>query len=155
MPIQLICVGQRMPAWVDEGFKAYQKRLSRPWNLELSELPVAKRGKNPDIARCRAEEGEKLLAAAHGSLRIALDEHGQLWDSLKLSRQLAKGLQTHAKISLLVGGPDGLAPHCLHQADALWSLSPLTLPHALVRVVVAEQVYRAWSLAHNHPYHRA
>jgi 23S rRNA (pseudouridine1915-N3)-methyltransferase len=156
MSIHLICVGQRMPAWVTQGFDEYCKRLPRPWDLQMREIAVAKRGKNPDIARCRDEEGAKMLAALPKDAHvIALDEHGQLWDSVTLTQHLQHGLQRGAPLAFLVGGPDGLARACLDRANAVWSLSPLTLPHALVRVLVAEQFYRAWSLAHQHPYHRA
>jgi 23S rRNA (pseudouridine1915-N3)-methyltransferase len=155
MPIHLICVGQRMPAWVTQGVAEYSKRLPRPWDMHIHEIPVSKRGHNADIERCCADEGRKMLAALPRSAWVtALDEHGHLWDSLTLSRHLHTWLQQGTPLAFFIGGPDGLAPACLQRANALWSLSPLTLPHALVRVLVAEQFYRAWSVAHQHPYHR-
>jgi 23S rRNA (pseudouridine1915-N3)-methyltransferase len=155
MHIQLICVGQKMPAWVTQGYEEYAKRLPVQCKLQLIEIPLRKRGKNADIVRLQNEEGEKMLAALPKDTQvIALDEHGKQWNTQALAQQLNHWLQTTSNLSLLVGGPEGLAEACKAQAVQTWSLSPLTLPHPLVRVVVAEQIYRAWSLLNNHPYHR-
>ena len=155
MRIRLIAVGERMPGWVSAGYREYAHRLPRECALTLKEVPLPKRGKRPDRARLRAQEGDKLLAAAQGCRIIALDAGGQAPDSAGLARWLEDWLAGGRDVALLVGGPDGLAPDCLQAAERRWSLSPLTLPHPLVRVVVAEQLYRAWSLINNHPYHRA
>lgn len=156
MRIRLIAVGTRMPAWVETAYADYAGRLPRELRLELMEIPVATRGKNPDIARLKQQEGERMLKLVSERDRvIALDERGQGWSSEELAQRLARWQQDGLDVDLLVGGPDGLADGCLQRAESHWSLSPLTLPHALVRVLLAEQLYRAWSLLANHPYHRA
>jgi len=120
------------------------------------EIPLQPRGKNPDIARLREAEGERMLRAAPAGTRvIALDERGELLDTAAWSGALRQWLQDGRDVALLVGGPDGLAPACRARAESCWSLSRLTFPHPLVRVLVAEQLYRAWSLGAGHPYHRA
>jgi 23S rRNA (pseudouridine1915-N3)-methyltransferase len=152
---KLICVGQKMPGWVTQGFEEYAKRLPAPYHLQLVEVPLRKRTKNADIVRLQREEGEQMLS--HLSLQthvVALDERGKLWNTEQLAQQLEVWQQNHAEIALLVGSPEGLAANCRTRAQQTWALSPLTLPHPLVRIVVAEQLYRAWSLLHHHPYHR-
>lgn len=144
-----------MPAWVTQGYTEYAKRLPAQCHLQLIEIPLRKRGKNADIVRLQNEEGEKMLAALPKDTQvIALDERGKHWTTQTLSQQLSHWLQTTPNVSLLVGGPEGLAAACKARAVQTWSLSPLTLPHPLVRIVLAEQIYRAWSLLNNHPYHR-
>jgi len=155
MQIQLICVGQKMPTWVTQGYEEYAKRLPIQCQLQLIEIPLRKRGKNADISRMQNEEGEKMLAALPKNTHvIALDERGKQWNTQELSKRLDHWLQTTPNLSLLVGGPEGLAAVCKTRATQTWSLSPLTLPHPLVRIVVAEQMYRAWTVLSNHPYHR-
>ena len=155
MQIQLIAVGNRMPSWVTNGYQDYAKRLPRECELLLREIAPGKRGKNADIARIRDEEGERILAALGRDDRvIALEVGGKAWSTINLAEQLASWQRDGHRVSLLVGGPDGLADACRQRASHLWSLSPLTLPHPLVRVILAEQIYRAWSLLNRHPYHR-
>ena len=145
-----------MPDWVKAGYEEYAGRLPRECALQLIEIPPGKRGPNADVARLMRAESERLLAALPArSQVIALDERGQEWNTVQLAEQLADWLQGGRDVCLLIGGPDGLDPACRSRAERLWSLSRLTLPHALVRVVLAEQLYRAWSLLHHHPYHRA
>jgi 23S rRNA (pseudouridine1915-N3)-methyltransferase len=156
MKCRLLAAGTRLPEWVNTGFREYQKRLRAPLALELEEVPVATRraGENPE--RAVAREGERMLAAVSSKdYVVALDVQGTSMSTEKLSAWLAERLRDGKPLVLLIGGPDGLAPECLKRADRSWSLSPLTLPHALVRVVVAEQIYRAMSLLGGHPYHRA
>ena len=156
MKIRLIAVGTRMPVWVETAYADYASRLPRELRLELTQIPVATRRKNSDIARLKQQEGEHMLKAVSGRDRvIALDERGQGWSSEDLAQRVARWQQDGLDVDPLVGGPDGLADGCLQRAESHWSLSPLTLPHALVRVLLAEQLYRAWSLLANHPYHRA
>ena len=144
-----------MPGWVSAGYEEYAKRMPRECELKLKEIAPGPRGKNADIARAVALEGEKMQAATPpGDRVVALDLGGAEWSTPQLSAALARWLADGRNVSLLVGGPDGLAPPCLARADERWRLSALTLPHPLVRVVLAEQLYRAWSLLHNHPYHR-
>lgn len=155
MQIQLIAVGTRMPAWVQEGFTEYAKRLPRECALQLVEIPLGKRGKNADVQRAIAEEGEKMLAALPRDCRvIALEVEGRAWSTPQLAGELETWLGAGRDVALLVGGPDGLSEACRQRADQAWSLSPLTLPHPLVRVLLAEQLYRAWTLYKGHPYHR-
>ena len=155
MQIQLVCVGNRMPAWVTLAYEEYAKRMPRECELKLREIALGPRGKNADIARAIAEEGQKMQAAIGPSDRVvALDLSGKEWSTPQLAESLSRWLADGRNVSLLVGGPDGLAPPCLAQADERWRLSALTFPHPLVRIILAEQLYRAWSLLHNHPYHR-
>jgi 23S rRNA (pseudouridine1915-N3)-methyltransferase len=155
MRIHLLAVGTRMPVWVTEGYQEYAKRLPRECELVLKEIAPAKRGKNPDIARLCEEEGERLLAALPRDAEVvALDLSGRPWSTPVLAQNLKGWLAGGRDVALLVGGPDGLAPACLARANQAWCLSNLTFPHPVVRIIVAEQVYRAWSLLNNHPYHR-
>jgi len=155
MQIQLLCVGNRMPAWVSEGYAEYAKRMPRECELKLKEIAPGQRGKNADIARAMAEEGQKMQAAiSPADWVVALDLSGKEWSTPQLAQSLSRWLAEGRNVSLLVGGPDGLAPPCLARADERWRLSALTFPHPLVRIILAEQLYRAWSILHNHPYHR-
>jgi len=156
MRINFICMGQKMPTWVQQGYQEYAKRLPNQCELNLIEISLTRRSKNADIPRIQQEEGKRMLAqVGNGSLIIALDERGKTWNTTQLSQQLDNWMHNYSQVALLVGGPEGLAPECVQKAQQKWSLSTLTLPHPLVRVVVAEQIYRAWTLLNNHPYHRA
>ncbi len=155
MKLQLVAVGTRMPAWVTTGFMEYQRRFPRDMALELIEIPAGKRGKNADIARILNKEGEQMLAAIpKGNHIVSLDLPGKTWDTPDLASQMSRWQLDGRDISLLIGGPEGLAPACKQAAAQSWCLSALTLPHPLVRIVVAESLYRAWSVNNNHPYHR-
>ena len=155
MRIQLLAAGTRRPAWEREGYQHYAKRLPRECALTLHEIPVAKRSGNADLARLLAREGDQMLkTAARGARIIALDERGEPHSTRELAAHLARWMRDGRDLALLIGGPDGLAPRCLEAAEARWSLSPLTLPHGLARILVAEQIYRAWSIINGHPYHR-
>ncbi|MBA3563434.1 MAG: 23S rRNA (pseudouridine(1915)-N(3))-methyltransferase RlmH [Gammaproteobacteria bacterium] len=155
MRIRLIAAGSRMPAWVEEGFREYAKRLPRELELELSEIRLGHRGKSADRVRARADESARMLADAGTARIVALDVGGVLLDTARLAVELDRWRNGGRDVALLIGGPDGLAPECLDRAGLRWSLSPLTLPHGLVRIVVAEQLYRASSILQGHPYHRA
>jgi 23S rRNA (pseudouridine1915-N3)-methyltransferase len=155
MRIHLIAVGTRMPRWVTEGYQEFARRLPDECRLKLVEINSGKRGKGADIRRAVRQEGENMLAAIPKDCQvIALGIAGKEWSTQQLCGELKNWLQAGRDVSLLVGGPDGLAESCLTRADRVWSLSQLTLPHAVVRIVLAEQLYRAWSMLHNHPYHR-
>jgi len=156
MRIRLLTISERQPAWVNDGFVEYAKRLPKHLAPELVELPLAKRGKGGDSAKHKVEESERLLNAMGRDVQlIALDERGVAWTSVQLAEQMRRWTLDGRDVALAIGGPDGHAPFLLERASARWSLSPLTLPHGLVRVVIAEQLYRAHSILEGHPYHRA
>jgi|TARA_B110000908_G_scaffold128787_1_gene151270 23S rRNA (pseudouridine1915-N3)-methyltransferase len=155
MHIRLLAVGTKMPKWVEQGVDEYCKRLPPELKLEVKEIALGKRGKGADIRRAIASEGQQMQAAIGDRDRVvALDVKGKPWSTEQLASNLRDWQLGGANISLLVGGPDGLAQECLDRADQRWSLSALTLPHPLVRIVLAEQLYRAWTINNNHPYHR-
>ena len=150
----LIAVGDRMPGWVQQGYAEYVKRLSHELPLQLVEISTKARSR--DAARAKADEGAAILAAVpKGAHVVALDGRGQPWSSADLAAQLARWRMQGQDLAFVVGGPDGLSDSILERAGQRWSLGPATLPHALVRIVVAEQLYRAVSQLGNHPYHRA
>lgn len=144
-----------MPAWVDIAVAEYTKRLPRELPLEFIPLSLGVRGKNTAPERAIAQEGDAMLAAIRPADRVvALDLSGKAWSTPDLAGQLENWRIDACDVSLLIGGPDGLDPRCLARADQRWSLSNLTLPHPLVRVLLAEQIYRAWTITQNHPYHK-
>lgn len=156
MKIRVLAVGQKMPAWVDAGYSEYATRMPPECRLELVELPLAQRAKNQPVERAIQQEGERMLSTLAGNEQlIALDVRGRSWTTEELSIALSGWLGDGRDVALAIGGPDGLSHDVLARADRRWSLSPLTLPHPLVRVVIAEQLYRAMSILKNHPYHRA
>jgi len=156
MKIRIVAVGGRMPAWVDEAYSVYANRMPHECRIELQEIPLGHRSRSSDVSKAIATEGKRMLDAVVRSERtIALDVRGKMFDTPALSRTLDSWAHDGRDVALLIGGPDGLAPECLERAESHWSLSPLTLPHGLVRVVLAEQIYRAWSLLRGHPYHRS
>ncbi len=156
MKVRLISVGERMPAWVADGFAEYRKRLSRELPLDLLEIPLGARGKGRDPARAIADEGAAVLAALPKNAHVvALDGRGKPWSSEQLADELARWRMSGRDLAILVGGPDGHAAEVLARADQRWSLGPLTLPHMLVRLILVEQIYRAMSINAGHPYHRA
>lgn len=156
MRIQLIAVGQKMPSWVEQGFDEYAHRMPPEARLELKEIAAAKRGKNADIPRILQDECQRIQTAlAKNSRIVVLDVKGSAWSTEQLAQRMGDWMQSGQDVSLLVGGPEGLSEECRARADERWSLSPLTFPHPLVRIIVAEQLYRAWSVLRNHPYHRA
>lgn len=156
MKARLVAVGERAPGWVAEGFAEYRKRLSHWLPLDLVEVEPGLRGKGRDAVRAMSDEGARVLGAVpKGALVVALDGRGRAWSSEDLAQRLQHWRNGGRDLALLVGGPEGHAPEVLEAAEERWSLGPLTLPHMLVRLVVAEQLYRAAALLANHPYHRA
>ncbi|RME34221.1 MAG: 23S rRNA (pseudouridine(1915)-N(3))-methyltransferase RlmH [Gammaproteobacteria bacterium] len=152
MKISLLAVGQRPPSWVQEGFLEYARRL-RGISLELTEIAPGRRGAGID--RAREEEARRILKALpRGARLVLLDERGELLDSRGLAGRLQGWQESGGPVALVIGGPDGVAETVRAAARETLALSRLTLPHALVRVLLAEQVYRAWTILQGHPYHR-
>lgn len=144
-----------MPAWVQEGYKEFYKRLPTDLAPKLVELPLAARHKNADLNKVKEQEGQAILGAIPASYKkVMLDVQGKAWSTEQLAQQLEHWRMEGSDISFVIGGPDGLSGPCLAAADQKWSLSNLTLPHPLVRIVFIEQLYRAWTITQNHPYHK-
>ena len=143
-----------MPAWVDAGFAEYAGRMPREARIEL-DCPQARAARRARCKRMLDAEGKRILAALPaGCIKVVLDERGTLFSTMDLARRIARWREAGRDVAFIVGGADGLAESVKKAADLVWSLSPLTLPHGLARVVLAEQLYRADSILHNHPYHR-
>ena len=156
MRIYLLAIGTKMPAWVNKGYDEYAHRMPAKCKLILKEIPAEKRNKNSNIEAIQAKEVQKLLNAIPKNARIiALDGQGTIWQTETLATRLEAWMMSGQDIALLIGGPDGLTAELLNKTDEHWSLSNLTFPHPLVRIIVAEQLYRAWTITENHPYHRA
>jgi len=155
MKLRILSPGNRMPVWVNAGYEDYARRFVAPYSLTLNALPAEKRTPTADIKKITEREGKKMLASLQSGHRIiALDERGELWSTQKLASILKEWSSMAPGIDFLIGGTDGLSKECLDRAHCRWSLSPLTLPHPLVRILLAEQLYRATALLRNHPYHR-
>ena len=155
MRLSIIAVGGKMPTWVNDGVTEYERRMPRELKLNWREIPLVRRGKDTSPEMLRTREGEKILKAIpRGEKVIALDVRGERWSTEQLAQQLKRWQMSGDNYSLLIGGPDGLSRECLERASGRWSLSDLTMPHPLVRILLAEQLYRAWTINANHPYHR-
>ena len=155
MKIELLAAGTKPPAWIKEGVTEYQKRMPRECALKIREIAIAKRFKNDSLDRLKGEEEKGIRKQfVKGARLIALDREGSLWSTADLASRMKQWMNEYSHIQMLIGGPDGLSKSCLDDMDDSWSLSRLTFPHFLVRVLVAEQLYRAWSMLNNHPYHR-
>lgn len=155
MRIRLITIAHKAPAWLQTGYEEYAKRLSGSCVLELVVISAEKRTAHTDLKRIMQIEGDKMLAAIksdHYVIALAMD--GKSWTTEQLAQKLENWQRQGCNVDLLIGGPEGLSPHCLARAAEKWSLSQLTFPHLLVRLIVAEQLYRAYSILSNHPYHR-
>ncbi len=145
MRVRIVAIGTRMPAWVTAAYEDYTRRLRSSLRIDLEELPVG---------RGKADEQKRLLERIGEDYLVALDERGKSRTTLELAKWLDERIQDGRNLSFVIGGPDGLGPEILAKAAFRWSLSALTFPHAMVRVILAEQLYRAHSVLHNHPYHR-
>jgi 23S rRNA (pseudouridine1915-N3)-methyltransferase len=153
--IHLLAVGTKMPGWVTTGFEEYRKRMPRECSIELKEIAPAHRGKSGKPEKYKTDEAKQIAAAIpKGAHLVALDERGKSWTTKQLAGQLENWMQLGQDVVLVVGGPDGLDASLMQQAQQSWSLSPLTLPHPMVRILLAEQLYRAWTILQGHPYHR-
>jgi len=155
MRVHIIAMGNRMPAWVEQGYQEYSRRLGAELQLQLHELSAEKRGKNADVARILQKEGERMLQAIPANCDvIALDREGQMLSTESLADKLHHWFGAGRDLAWLIGGPEGMSAACLQRAQWRLSLSALTFPHPLVRIILAEQIYRAYSILKNHPYHK-
>ena len=155
MQIRIFAVGQRLPAWINQGVEEYQKRFPRELNLSLSEIPAGRRSKSANPEKAMKEECDRILdGLSPGTHLIVLDEHGRRQATNDLAGHMRNWMQEGRSIGLVIGGADGLHAELKKQANESWSLSDLTLPHGLARILLLEQLYRAWTLINNHPYHR-
>jgi 23S rRNA (pseudouridine1915-N3)-methyltransferase len=154
MKLRILAVGHKMPAWVEQGCTEYLKRMPREASVEIVEIKPDKRAVGKGSDQVREAEAERLLEAAGRDYLIVLDEHGKEPTTLQLAERMQHWMQDGRDVALAIGGADGLHQKVLQAADWHWSLSKLTLPHGMVRVMLAEQLYRAWSVINNHPYHR-
>lgn len=155
MRIRILSVAQKLPAWVDAGCAEYLARLPREVRPEIVTLPLAPRGAGKSAADRKQRQGRAILdQLSPGGLPLALDERGRAWSSDDWARELGGWMQRHPRVDLVIGGPDGLSAECLAACGQSVSLGPVTLPHALVRIVLLEQLYRAWCILNRHPYHR-
>lgn len=158
MKLRILSIGHKMPAWVQSGVEEYFKRIQPMMSTEIVELPPAKRSKNPspaEIDKYKQQEGQTILHARHPKERLwVLEVRGKMLSTEALADKLSTAMQDGADIALVIGGADGVSAEVLAVADFKWSLSDLTLPHPLVRVILIEQLYRAMSINNNHPYHR-
>ena len=155
MQLSIAAVGQKMPRWVNEGFAEYQRRMPGHLKLSISEIALPKRKRNADpLQLIRAEATALHAALPKNCLQVAMDMSGKPWSTTELAQHLQDWQRDGRAIGIMIGGPDGLARELVSAADRVWSLGPLTLPHALVRIIIAEQLYRAWTITTGHPYHR-
>lgn len=155
MRIKLLAVGTKMPQWVVQAYQEYAQRMPAVAQLELIEIAAKKRGKNADTARILRDEAQALQAAIpKGALTIALDRKGKHIDTEGLAENLQRWIDDSQDVAILIGGPEGIDPNYLNSVQSKWSLSALTFAHPVVRVMLAEQLYRAWSINANLPYHR-
>ena len=155
MHVRLLAVGDRQPSWVDEAFAVYEGRFPREWKFQLDTIATVRRSKNDKSGKAVEAEGDLILARVDKSeMVVLLDERGRQLGSRDLADKLAQWQGDGRDLCFVIGGPDGVSDACRQRADFTWSLSRLTLPHGLARVLLAEQLYRAHSLQTGHPYHR-
>lgn len=155
MKITIAAIGTRMPGWAEEAVQEYLGRFPREFEVKLKQIRLEARREQP-VAQALLDEQARLTAAVAGCDRVvALDERGADWSTTHLARQIGRWRDASEHVSFLIGGPDGLSEALRSDAQVTLRLSSLTLPHALARVVLVEQLYRAWSILANHPYHRA
>lgn len=154
MNIRVVALGHKMPGWVAAGWNDYARRLPRDFSLTLAELKPEPRDTGKSVVQMLTAEAPRIVAACKGALMIALDERGEAWTTRVLADRIAHWRGERIDLALVIGSADGLAESIRQDAAAVVALSALTLPHGLVRIIVAEQIYRAVSLLAGHPYHR-
>ena len=156
MFIHIVSVGHKVPAWVETAVEDFKKRFPPELKINLIQIPLIKRGKNPDIKRIVRDEGAKIIAAIPAaSVQVALDVKGKKVTTESLSKLLNNWIEQGQDVAIVIGGPDGMSQAVLNESSLTLSMSDLTFPHTLVKVMLIEQLYRAWSILKNHPYHRA
>lgn len=155
MKMHVLAVGKKMPTWINSGYQEYAKRLNQDCVLDLIEIDTGKRSKKSSVSNNQLDDAKNIeKALPKNTYLIALDEQGKEYSTRQLANKLENWMLLGKDISFIIGGADGLHADILNRADEKWSLSKLTLPHPMVRIVLAEQLYRSWSLLNNHPYHR-
>ncbi len=155
MKTRILAIGGRPDDWVRAGVATYLERLPAHLKPELVEIPLAPRSSGSDPAVAKAREGQRIMQRLKpNEFVITLDERGKLWSSIELSQQLERWQAECDAVALVIGGPEGLADDVRQRANQSWSLSALTFPHGMVRVMVIEQLYRAWTILQGHPYHK-
>ena len=155
MHIRILAIGTKMPTWVEEGYYEYAKRFTAGCKIQLVEIPSEKRSKSSNIDQLKQRESDKVARLIKSNHRvIALDVKGKQWSTEDLANQMKNWQQEGKNIDLLIGGPDGFSDTLLQRVDHKWSLSALTFPHPLVRILLIEQLYRAMTFIEGHPYHR-
>jgi 23S rRNA (pseudouridine1915-N3)-methyltransferase len=155
MQVTIVALGKKMPDWIEKGVKEYSKRFTQEISINLKELSITRRNSATSTEKIKANDAEKIRAHIPGnSYTIALDEHGKTITSKELSKKLSTWMKEGDSPCFIIGGADGLDKGIINEAREVFSLSALTLPHAMVRVLLLEQLYRAWSILNNHPYHR-
>lgn len=155
MQTRILAIGQKMPAWVEQGCQEYLKRMPRELGVEIIEIPMAQRKAKSSAGSLKSQEASALQSKMQSSdFTIALDEQGRQWSSREWGDQLQSWMMNYSRVNLLIGGPDGLSHEITNDANQVIALGKMTLPHPLVRIVLCEQLYRAWSIVKGHPYHR-
>ena len=155
MKIRLICVGKKMPSWIQLGWNEYIKRFSSSVKVELIEIPLKTRHKSINVKKLIDQEGDLMLSKIQPrDINVTLEIKGNTWTTEDLTDKIKKWHMTGSTVNFMVGGPEGLSKKVCTQSNQKWSLSALTLPHPMVRVIWIEQIYRAWSILSNHPYHK-
>ncbi|VAW94699.1 23S rRNA (pseudouridine(1915)-N(3))-methyltransferase [hydrothermal vent metagenome] len=155
MRIQIIAIGERMPSWVQEGYQEYVKRIANGLSISLVEISAEKRNKSSNTPKILEKEAQRMLqAVGKDHYIIALDKGGQSWSTETLAARIRGWQQDGTNISILIGGPEGMTTELLQQAQLKLSFSAMTFPHPIIRVMLAEQIYRAYSIINNHPYHK-
>ncbi|MGY1490410.1 23S rRNA (pseudouridine(1915)-N(3))-methyltransferase RlmH [Methylobacillus pratensis] len=154
MKLRIISVGHKMPDWVQSACTEYTKRMPREMSVEIVEIKPDKRASGKNSETVQEAEAKRILEAAGRDYLVALDERGQEVTTLQLADKMRLWMESGRDVSLVIGGADGLHESLKRKADWLWSLSKLTMPHGMVRVMLSEQLYRGLSVINNHPYHR-
>lgn len=155
MHIQIIAIGQKIPSWIEQGIQEFAKRLPSDWNFEIKAIKTPVRSSSQSVAQCMALERSKMQALIpKGAFRVVMDEKGAAIDTMTLAEKLKQWQETEKNLVFLIGGPDGIEPSFKKECEYRLRLSDMTLPHALARLLLVEQLYRVWSVNHHHPYHR-